>query len=319
MFDIFDHRWSLSFNNNSSNSDIIKLIENTDYVFDIRYNDIIEFFKYNQCVHRFKKVWRVFYRVLRDDGIRNQDDLDIVLAGLIRYQAEEEITEFRHYVYSKFKITNKYGQYKCIADMVGSTGSQHVYEFSCRVIDKLEETLGANKLSFYEYQCMLAAVTSKQYNLFYFIFNQLKEKSPWLFNTSCGFTFSIDQFNEPEIVSFILQNTVHTNIVIVSFPYAGFQLQHADIIMPIVKKKTSYSFENAYKMGNVDILELMYEWVPPIGQYVPRYIPSLEILRFYLSKHKLTITITLEIELACSHSLELIKYLHDTGKFSSLH
>ncbi|KAF2078588.1 hypothetical protein CYY_000088 [Polysphondylium violaceum] len=326
-FDIFDHRWSKStYNKNSdkrNESTVRELIDaarslDVDHLFDIQYTDVIEFFKYNQCVHRLNRVWRSFYRIFRDDGFQRQEDMDSVLGTLIKYRLETDVREFRHYLYKKEIVSDVYHQYKHIAKQVGSTGCIEVYKFSCTVVEKIDNIFWSNPLCFYEYHCMVEAVKASHLNLFYYIFKQLKLTNPWFFNTNCGFTFNLTDFNCQEIILFLLdkENIINENLYVSCFPYESFNMAYKDIVLPIAKrnKNIAYSFDKAYEIGDLDLLKLMYEHFPD-GANKPfsiKGISSLHVLEFFFTKHTAP---WIELERIGSGSVEFAKYLVEKQAF----
>ncbi|KAF2078574.1 hypothetical protein CYY_000074 [Polysphondylium violaceum] len=305
-FDLFDHRWDVAFN--SYNGDI-------DHLLDIRVSDILQFCKYNNCLTRLGKVWNLFFEILKASSIGGNNEIDLVLGGLIRMGAEKEAIQFATHMIGDINVTNSQ-PITSIIEVVAATGSTLVYDVAYRVVQHICSEKDNVSKRFW-YNCLVNAGRFDKSDLFYYIFNKHFVSS----DSDNIKYFFISDFPTP-FLKYILNNVPLANLKLNMFPCFEIKKEDMDILDKVKDLNLEFSvvcFEKAYHDGNIELLDFLYKNYK-VSRMVLIHIPNLETLKYYLTHQydhdKDQVNDYLEISVL--HSLELVQYLHSTGfKFTA--
>ncbi|KAF2068291.1 hypothetical protein CYY_010384 [Polysphondylium violaceum] len=229
--------------------------------------------------------------------------------------ATKELEQFMKSVYDKcshrFLVNNTVAS---LVEAVCSVGCTRVYDYSLEfVLGHLYQSKSALNSGFilpdFRFKCLVAASKRQRYDLFYHIFKSQGTNEMTIDISEPGFS--------SDLIEFILKNS--NRVKISRFPYDGIRPEFLEHNLALLKQDAFYlsiSFPKAYEIGIMEILTLLYD--PSFGyhkmsnNFTLTHIPSIQVLQFYLENIP-SGTPYSGLEKSCAHSLELYKYLHQTG------
>jgi len=305
-YDIFDHRWNLSFNSSGSNDKCggggdVNLLKITP-------NDIISFFETNDSLKRVDKVWNVFNQVLKSASL-GEDHLFFILCSLVKIGAEKQIKEFVDDNIEIF-LLHRYKTVEQIAIAIGSKGSIEFYNHSLKFFSKL---IMSNSYHQFIKKVLLAAANEKHYDLGYHIINSIKK------DEVKSYIFFVSELPTP-ILKYVFKNVPSSVIKYDMFPCFPIEDADLDILDIIQQQRLDFVQINigiAYSHGNIKVLEFLYSnyQIQPDFNFNLQSMANLDALKFYLSHHPQKRYPLNGLEYSCLKSLELVKYLHTVLDF----
>ncbi|KAF2078594.1 hypothetical protein CYY_000094 [Polysphondylium violaceum] len=300
-FAIFDHRWSLGAkiihksDTSGSNYDD----EHLKYIFDVRYQDVIAFFSNNDCIDRLKRVWKLFFQIVKANvDIMRHDDMDTILAHLLLLDANRELELYWKFYKKNISSSYMFGAQQTpdlLTKIIGQHGSSRVYDQAFRL-------LGAE----ITYKCMKYASQFGNIDLFHHIFQQAATKQNRIIYYLADFK---------ELSGFLLAN-VDSSLLRVSYlPWDGMCTTDYDFIEKIIQKfKPTINFPKAYEIGDLKLLDYLcnrYSHLPN-RIVVGSHLANFETFQWLLEKSP-TLNPISDIEYACQHSVMFYKHLAAHG------